>query len=352
MTVMPPFPARGSMDWHTDLKTYLDAIQSRGDLPDGADLNEVHGMQWVGSWQIRGSSSYANLPDGFPSGVSAALEVVYGGNVGTVHRVTVSNADGSVSGFWWREVALYNPGPEITWSPWQKNITSETVGRIITSPDYEHPLGEGDLLVVTPSQTFFEDFAGDPLGAAPAGWTQQWIQSEWEIVADASAQGGKVLRGAGGSGTARRAIRWDEIGTVSDVEVVIRHRAGTTESAGRPLVRAGGGVGAEECYQAIVQSSNYSLDKLTPTLRLDTIAHPIPWEQDAWFVTRLRVTGNRVKAKVWPSSMREPEEWTLSAVDSSHTSGWVGIQRFGAAALDIDWIGVAVGGGLAPVGRL
>lgn len=61
MTVMPDFPARGSMEWRDELKTYLDAIQSRGELPP-VDLDTVAGFPFVGTWSLPNDGGYTNVP--------------------------------------------------------------------------------------------------------------------------------------------------------------------------------------------------------------------------------------------------------------------------------------------------
>lgn len=234
-------------------------------------------------------------------------------------------------------------------------VASSSVARIVTSTNYEEPISEGDLLVVTPAPRWFTDFSNDTVGQAPDGWTERWASpsSSWLIASDVAAQGGRVLR-AEDTGAARTALSWDEVGNATDVEMVVKYRSATTQSAARVTLRGSGATADMNGYHNyILRDGDASM--IGRILNGDVTASPDgpgnPWAPNTWCIVRFRVNGSTVKVKHWLADEPEPEDWTFvwAPTPAVGAAGWVGLQRSTNDRLDVDWVGVATDGGRAPM---
>ena len=330
---------------------------AKGDLTESSDLATLT----EGAYRVRQNSVATAL--GLPVNRLGTLEVLRAGGTALGLRVFRFTTDSRESASFPLEVwqrATTNTGDLTTeWErtyPPQGAITSDSVKRVITSTDYTHPLEPGDLLIVEPPpEQWFTDFTDDTLGATPAGWTPKWATPDnpWKVVADAGASGGRLLR-AEDTGTARTALAWDAIGTHKDVEIVAKYRAASEAASARPTLRGSGTSGNENGVYPYLHATS-----LTPLLtRLlggnalsatSTPSEPFGWTPDQWFIVRMRISGAEMKVRQWAAHLPEPaswnQEWVNGTVDGP---GWVGFQRLVNARFDIDWVGVATGGGLAP----
>lgn len=179
------------------------------------------------------------------------------------------------------------------------------------------------------------DFAGDPTGAAPAGFTERWTSTgdDWLIQAVTGALGGKALEHTRTT-TARRLFSWDIAGTDTDSEILVRWR---TSSAGSPdqlqlALRASGAAGSEQGYIFRTFGSAVEIDKViagTATNIGSSVDVPA-FANNVWYWVRFRVNGTSLKAKVWQGDhIAEPTAWTIERTDSSIlTAGWIGVGNF------------------------
>ena len=173
-------------------------------------------------------------------------------------------------------------------------------------------------------------------------------------MADAGASGGRLLR-AEDTGTVRTALAWAAIGTHKDVEIVAKYRAASEGASARPTLRGSGPSGNENGVHAYLHATTL-VPLLTRLLNGDALSaisepsEPFGWTPDQWFIVRMRISGAEMKVRQWAAHLPEPaswnQEWFNGTVDGP---GWVGFQRQVNARLDIDWVGVATGGGLAPM---
>lgn len=346
MTVMPDFPARGAMEWHNDLKTYVDAVLTRSILPADTDVDSLVTKDHSGVWGLSSTGNYGGLPVDVTS--AATLRVDYGSQYGVTQRLTVGSVGGTVE--YVREF-LGGAG----WSPWQSGVGSDgTVTRIVSSQNYEHPLDEGELLIVTPGEQHFTDFSGDTVGQPPAGWTNRWAEPAVapSVVADPSVAGGKVLRIEGQ--TDRFGFSWDVLDGATDVELLVKWRAGGAVSVLRPTVRGSGDAGDESgAFAYRLTSGDLILARIEDGTVTTGDRAETGFETGRWYCTRYRVFGpDRVAIRMWPAGWPEPDVWTVeSSTVGPIGPGWAGVHLQNLSALDIEWVSAALDGGQAPMGR-
>lgn len=156
MTEMPPYPSRGAMEWRNELKTYLDAIRFRGDLPEGTDLDLMYNPKDIGTFRLIGGAEYPGAPTTFDS--SVVLEVAHAGSRNAiVQRITVGGTmSPSTVGIWWREAWNSSSG----WYDWYQipvakagnesgsMVTSPSVYSIRTTTNASEQAGPNELLIV------------------------------------------------------------------------------------------------------------------------------------------------------------------------------------------------------------
>jgi hypothetical protein len=238
-------------------------------------------------------------------------------------------------------------------------VTSTTITRIIASTNPDEPLQDGDLLLVLPqpvSLTFFTDFSGYTTGSQPNDWTQRWVSAAWTVEPDVNATGGKVLRQAAAS-DARRALSWDlldaEGNARADAEVVFKWRVASSTAPARAFVRGSGNAGAETGYyganrnQSAVTLARYIGGTSTQPIGSEAA---ISLSSNTWHITRMRVEGTTLMAKVWAAANAEPLNWQVSTSDATvSAAGWIGLLSFGGTTKDFDWFGCALGGATAPM---
>lgn len=236
-------------------------------------------------------------------------------------------------------------------------VTSAEVTRIVAvlEGDPIPPLAEGDMLVVYAAPTsFYTDFSHYPSGP-PADWSKEWDTTEikWDVVADVTSTGGKVLRCTGPFQDGRRAFVWDAVPTTWDsAELLMRWRTSIATRAARPALAVSGDVGAESAVLAGAASEStttissyadgtYALHGTTtvPTIEVDT-----------WYWTRTRMADGEVFVKHWADGTPEPGAWT----DTHASAAFVGGGGIGMAVtwfiggskidLDIDVFAVGLNG--------
>ena len=154
------------------------------------------------------------------------------------------------------------------------------------------------------------------------------------------------------STTQRRAISLDEIGEVTDVEILARVFTSTHEERFGIIVRGSGSEGSETGYvwQTNAQESRYDFSRY-----LDGNFNSIIQEGYAsasrrvWL--RIRIEGDEIKTKIWDNDLEEPVDWDFEVTNTEIPSaGWVGLFGFdgGSGSKLCDWFGVGLNGAQAP----
>lgn len=230
------------------------------------------------------------------------------------------------------------------------------VRRVVASENPNVALQHGDLLLVLPGVAPFQwytDFTEYTVGQAPLGWSVRWEGSNFlEVVEDGDGTGGVLLREDYQSTSGQnRAITWDAVGQLTDVEVVFKWRASSIAAGARGVVRASSEVPRYGYHGGVQNATTDSLQKLTGGTASDTLASATrSFASNTWYVTRLRAVGSTIACKTWAADATEPATWDFEEEDTSIAdAGWVGARVFSTAGVrDFDWFGVAAGGASAP----
>src|SRR5699024_1166194 len=114
----PVFPARGAMEWHADLKAYVDALRSRGDLPEHTNLDELQSVDDAGVWRLVTGNEYGGLPDGFSVTFATVFRVEHSGANNAVVQTIVQGRGSGPLDVWVREANTSS-----TWGVWHRLIT-------------------------------------------------------------------------------------------------------------------------------------------------------------------------------------------------------------------------------------
>ena len=198
--------------------------------------------------------------------------------------------------------------------------------------------------------SYSTDFSEYTTGNQPSDWTERYHTGDATAIvrADASAEGGKLLR-VDHSAPERYAVSWDDVGSVSDVEVLAKIRWSDNLAGVAKVYLRGSGGSADECgyFVDIDQINNQvKLYKYVSgaVTQIGSTVKKVFFE-DVWYLVRIRVNSTSIKVKIWVSSGTEPTSWMFDETDSSLSSGWVGLGPFCGDAGDCDWFGVATNGG-------
>lgn len=136
------------------------------------------------------------------------------------------------------------------------------------------------------------------------------------------------------SGAPNAVLQWDDVGSVTDGEILVRWRlegaSWTSSTRVRFWIRQSGGGGSENGYYADVRSTTNRLYRVTSGTftQLDSFATSLKATGE-WYLTRFRFVGTSLQAKTWLESSAEPGSWDVSATDSDHSSGAVALSGRG-----------------------
>jgi hypothetical protein len=174
--------------------------------------------------------------------------------------------------------------------------------------------------------------------SASSGWSTATVGGAWSTSGGSATDydvNGTVGRHSHGT---RNVFRYTSLNSLSLTDVEVRAAitlpvvpTGDTMSA-FVLARADIAAGAYYFARLIVSTSSIvqlSIRKRLPAeTALATAAHTLPFTAGATYKVRLQVQGTTVRAKAWPSGGIEPEDWEVSAVDTSLAAGAVGCGSF------------------------
>jgi hypothetical protein len=212
-------------------------------------------------------------------------------------------------------------------------------------------VAESALMVAEPVTQFATDFSDQPIGDAPAGWTETWRAGTWTVLDDPPRLRNDVTVGG------RRALTWDSPGddgwVEGDVEVAAVVRMPDAVTATRfqlPLHISGFG-GNENAYYLDGRASSIRINRYVDGTFTQMATHSLgyPVEADTWYHVVLRREGTTLSAKLWPYGADEPDEWLVSVTDDNHAAGRVGVSHLTSGAVnEWAWFAVGVAGDEAP----
>jgi hypothetical protein len=200
---------------------------------------------------------------------------------------------------------------------------------------------------------FWTDWSDQIIGAnPPAGWTKRGdTTASWIVEADITAVSGKkVRRSSGGETTNCKVLSLNAVGTPNDVEVLALLSGGSA-TVGWLTARASGTnyFSNWNDYHTTQDTISASLVKRAngASTSLGSSSFPYTAGNKVW--VRLRCVGSTIQAKQWNKDDAEPSTWTVTATDSSHTSGWVGLFTYSQPTeLNVEVVSVALCGFTAP----
>jgi len=191
------------------------------------------------------------------------------------------------------------------------------------------------------------DFSEYTTGVQPSDWTERWHTgvATGLVIADAGAEGGKLLR-IDHSSAERYAISWDDVGDVADVEILAKVRWSDNLDSIIQLVLRGSGTTGETgyiiaCHQTLQEVRLTKFDGGAATT-LATISKQ--FYEDVWYMIRFRANGTTLQAKVWVAGGAEPTIWMIDETNSALSTGWVAHGSYRGDYGDCDWFGVSTGG--------
>jgi hypothetical protein len=174
--------------------------------------------------------------------------------------------------------------------------------------------------------------------SASSGWGSATVGGAWSTSGGSATDydvNGSVGRHSHGT---RNVFRYTSLNGLSLADVEVR------ASVTIPVVPTGDGLSAFVVARANIGTGAYYFARLTAattstvqlTLRkrlpaetlLATAPHTLPFTAGATYRVRLQIEGTTVRAKAWPLGGVEPEDWEVSATDTSLTSGAVGCGSF------------------------
>lgn len=213
---------------------------------------------------------------------------------------------------------------------------------------------------------YFTDFSEYTTGSQPDDWSPFYASDgAWTVVEDATALGGKALRGEDQSTSGLRGLLWDDVNSDparANVEAVIRYKLNSASATALVflLVR---GSGSWHTTDASYYAGSQALNKRRIVKRvsgaattLEEVSYALSTGVWAWM--RVRVAGSSLTVKHWLDSESEPSAWTFESTQSELSdAGFVGI-AIGAGTstpktiATFDVFGVGTGGDSAPTSAL
>jgi len=198
------------------------------------------------------------------------------------------------------------------------------------------------------------DFSEYVAASPPDDWTEQYDGTDGtpDTVDVSVGYGGKVLN-IDGTGVNNYGFSWDDVGTVTNAELLCRFRITDTSNFDFNIfMRASGASGSEDCYwaRAIVSSNKIAIGKLNSGSSTELGLYTGEYvNANQYYWMRFRAWGTSLKLKVWSGRPAdEPETWHVEVTDSDHSSGWVGVAHTDISVeFDVDFYSVAKGGGVS-----
>lgn len=330
MTEMPVFPARGAMEWHNDLKAYVDAVRTRGSVSTLTDLDELREVENIGVFAAR-AENLLGAPEWIKGNPVVNVEVLRNSTNGIVQRLTWADGIAWRTAFdstTWRDWVLIPPAP-------------------VVSTDRYTELRDGQTLYVIDPQMAGYNFSSYPAGVSqyPADVGGGWTQNNNSDLLD-----GRGIRHHGAQGIS--VLTWDHIESFTDGDILTRQAfdpvgTGLNSALVARISHDGSGHSGYSCFIGSISGQTrigfQRLDSGTRTT-LQSQAVDVAAGDAAWI--RFNLDGDLLRARVWVEGEAEPEGWDVSVLDDTYTSGRVGF-RSGTISYAWDVLSINTRGGMA-----
>jgi hypothetical protein len=195
---------------------------------------------------------------------------------------------------------------------------------------------------------YFIDFSNDAVDTTPQGFTPRWNTTDWLIVEDSNAVGGKCLKNSTGTNNPKH-LGYHVLGSIDDVEVLSKVR-NTSNGASQNRLHLRASTTSVSCYIAGLWANEVRLAKYVNGSFTTISSYSYSMQAGQWYWLRFRANGNNLYVKIWKDGDDEPVGWDTTASDNSHSSGEVGIGGWDMSGERYyDVFSVATDGETAPI---
>src|SRR3990172_6729516 len=160
------------------------------------------------------------------------------------------------------------------------------------------------------------------------------------------------------SSVVRTALTFDAAGSMTDPEVLAFVRPFPDLSTvdvdipGGILLRVSGAAGTEQCYRIGLRTAPAAgtttlfVSKFVAGTFTFLSSTPFPVQSDRNYFIRAQMRGTTLKAKAWPATLAEPDDWMITLTDASiTTAGRVGLfTNQIALSTRVNWFSASDGG--------
>lgn len=183
------------------------------------------------------------------------------------------------------------------------------------------------------------DFSEYTIGVNLSDWTDFWSVGNNTYYAQTNSGDWKVgTKHCDFQQTAdsRKAITWDDIGSVNDTDIITKINANTFTSGdgARVFSRVSGTSGSENSYHINVRSQDILLGKYVSGVSSILVSKAWTYANNANYWVRFQVNSTALKVKIWAEDVIEPNDWLIDTTDSSLSSGYCG---FGGYPSTVDF---------------
>lgn len=221
------------------------------------------------------------------------------------------------------------------------------------------------LLATSGQAQYSTDFSEYVTGQTPHDWTLRFSNDmTWEVVEDADALNGKLLRFSTDTQQTPAGLSWDKIdpdrGRVNS-EVFFRFRVPNIDPEWtdlnaadiKAMFRAFGTGGDETLYRLGARPANGSVNAAKYiNNNYTTLSYQYPdisYSYYNWYNVRAKVIGSSIKLRVWSVTEEEPD-WQVDEIDEEiAAAGWIGLFKYNDHIIDIDYFAVGTNKNPAPV---
>ena len=195
--------------------------------------------------------------------------------------------------------------------------------------------------------TYFSEYT---IGNSLSDWSDYWSVGGITYLAEANSGTYKV-------GTKQvdfvattagdKSLTWDDIGSVSDVDVLAKVKTGSASPSLQILARVSGAYAARNSYYFLLWSGGASIGKKVAGAGSALLSKTFVVYSDIEYWVRFRVNGTNLKARIWAVDAVEPNDWLLETTDSDLSSGHCGLGHVSAKNFKCDFFECVTGGGIA-----
>lgn len=201
--------------------------------------------------------------------------------------------------------------------------------------------------------TYFTDFSDTATGSVPSAWTVN--DAGWEVQSNTDYTNDRAFVDT--SDSAGEHAGWEGLGQSSDQEIVFRVRTNESSSylaekfkSNLRIIEVPFEGGTGRYHAGVGTTGGVTTDYISKNNDVNlSDAGGSSFSANTWFWVRFRANGTNLKLRVWKDGTDEPSTWTLTATDSEHSSGYVGLTGSTETSVcEFDVVGVGTNGDTAP----